>query len=122
MANKLDDLFSPERLRRSWNQRESDRIEDSEPKAPEALQLDALAVFERMQRLIRQRYNIAQGGAMQVLLSELQELLLKRFSPAAENESAEAQRNALNTPIEELLITIEDLAEALEVQHITDQP
>ena len=122
MANKLDDIFSPQRLRRSWNQRESSRIEGAEPTAPEAVKADPLAVFERMQRLIHQRFNIAQGGAMQVLLSQLQQLLLERFSPAGENESAEAQPNALNAPIEELLITIEDLVEALEVQHRTDQP
>ena len=122
MAKKLDEIFSPERLRRSWKQRDSERLEGTEPSAPAAAPADALAVFERLQRLIRQRFHVEQGGAMQVLLSELQKLLHQRFGLTAENEASEAERDDLNASIEALLITVEDLAEALELQTTTDRP
>ena len=115
MTNNLDDIFSPERLRRRWQQDEvpAEKQEQADVKPPEPE--DAMAVFRRLQSRIQKRFPGEQGQPLALLMNELEELLLRRFPQTEEVDVTDDDRAALNQEIEMLLNDIEDLAEALEL-------
>jgi len=115
MTNNLDDIFSPERLRRRWQQDEvpAEKQEQADVKPPEPE--DAMAVFRRLQSRIKERFPGEQGQPLALLMTELEELLLRRFPQTEEVDVTDDDRAALNQEIEMLLNDIEDLAEALEL-------
>ena len=115
MTNSLDDIFSPERLRRSWQQDEV-AAERKEARAAEPHEAETpLAVFQRLRRRIQERFPGEQGEPLAALLKEVEEKLLKRFPQTDDSEVSEEDNSALNQEIETLLNDIADLAEALEL-------
>jgi hypothetical protein len=115
MTNSLDDIFSPERLRRRWQNREDAVAETDEIGTEPVGSPDVMTVFARLQGRIQERFPGEQGEPLQVLMSELEEKLLKRFPQTDDREVSEEDNSALNQEIETLLNDIEDLAEALEL-------
>lgn len=115
MTNSLDDIFSPERLRHRWQQDEVPVEEqeqaDGKPDEPE----DAMAVFRRLQSRIQERFPGEQGQPLAQLMTELEELLLRRFPQTEDVQVTDEDKASLDPAIEALLNEIEDLAEALEL-------
>jgi len=115
MTNNLDDIFSPERLRRSWQQDEI-VAERKDERAPEPHETETpFAVFQRLRGRIEERFPGKQGEPLAVLLNEVEEKLLRRFPQKEDAEVSEEDKAALNKEIGILLNQIEDLAEALEL-------
>jgi hypothetical protein len=116
MTNSLDDIFSPERLRHSWQQDEI-AAERKDERAAEPHETETpLAVFQRLRGRIQERFPGEQGEPLAVLLNEVEEKLLRRFPQTDDTVVSEEEKSALNQAIETLLNDIEDLAEALELQ------
>lgn len=115
MANNLDDIFSPERLRQRWQQPEAATEKKgekgSEPPGPQP----PFALFERLRSRIQERFPGEKGYPLALLMNELGELLRRRFPQTEDSEVPAEDRAALNQEIETLLSEIEDLAEALEL-------
>ena len=115
MTNTLDDIFSPKRLRHSWQQDEV-AAERKDEKAAEPHEAETpLAVFQRLRGRIQERFPGEQGEPLAVLLNEVEEKLLTRFPQTDDTETSEEDKAALNKEIGILLNEIEDLAEALEL-------
>ena len=115
MTNNPDDIFSPERLRRSW-QRDEVAAERRDERAAEPHEAETpLAVFQRLRGRIQERFPGEQGEPLAVLLNEVEEKLLRRFPQTDDMETSEEDKAALNKEIGILLNEIEDLAEALEL-------
>ena len=115
MTDNLDDIFSPERIRRHWQQPDESAAEKAEEKTAVAEPQSAMGVFHRLHGLINQRFPGEKAEPLNVMLEELQELLLKRFPQAGDVEVSEEEKAALNIAIQELLNDVEDLVEALEL-------
>ena len=115
MTNNPDDIFSPERLRRSWQQDEV-AAEIKDERAPEPHEAETpLVVFQRLRDRIQERFPGEQGEPLAVLLNEVEEKLLRRFPQTDDMETSEEEKAALHKEIGTLLNEIEDLAEALEL-------
>jgi hypothetical protein len=115
MTDSPDDIFSPERIRRHWQQPDETAAEPDEEKTAGAGPQSAMGVFHRLHGLINQRFPGEKAEPLNVMLEELQELLLKRFPQTGGAEVSEEEKAALNLAIQELLNDIEDLVEALEL-------
>jgi len=115
MADNLDDIFSPERLRRHWQQSDETAAEADVEKTAVAETQDALELFHRLHGLINQRFPGEKAKPLNLMLEELREVLLKRFPETGEVELSEEEKAALNTTIQELLNDVEDLVEAMEL-------
>jgi hypothetical protein len=115
MADSLDDIFSPERLRRHWQQPDETAAKSAEQTAALAEPQSAMGVFYRLHGLINQRFPGEKAEPLNLMLEELQELLLKRFPQTADAEVSEEEKAALNSAIQQLLNDVEDLVEALEL-------
>lgn len=115
MTDPLDDIFSPERLRARWQDRK-DITDEREATGTMPSNLEnVMAVYNRLQVLIHERFRSEQGKALNVMMEELEDLLHKRFPLKAEAEVSEEDKAILNPSIEELLNGVEDLIEALEL-------
>jgi hypothetical protein len=109
MTNHLDEIFSPQRLRSRWQQREE---VGAKPAAAPVDSQTVTEVFNRLKSLIQQRFETQHREALNAQLDELQDLLLKRFSPAGDAEVLQEERAAIDPAIHEVLNDIEDLLEA----------
>jgi len=107
MSDKLDDLFSPDRLRSHWDR---ERAKEPEPEAPTPRGVE---LAHRLRSLAAQRFSGAPGAALGQLIERLGALAQRRFAPdpAAPAEALEP----LDAEIELLLDQIEDLSEALTI-------
>jgi hypothetical protein len=114
MTNRVEDIFSPERLRAHWGHREAAATPQDEAGISREPQ-GVMEVFSRLQRRLHQRFPGEQGEALDVMMNELEEMLLRRFPQKGDGQVSEDDQAALNLAIEELLNQIEDLAEALEL-------
>lgn len=112
MTNHLDEIFSPQRLRSRWQQREEVGAKPAEPAAAPVDSQTVTEVFNRLKSLIQQRFEAQHREALNAQLDELQDLLLKRFSPAGDAEVLQEERAAIDAAIHEVLNDIEDLLEA----------
>lgn len=115
MTNDLDDIFSPERLRRRWQQDEVAAERKDERAAKPHETETPLAVFQRLRGRIEERFPGKRGEPLAVLLNEVEEKLLRRFPQKEDAKVSEEDKAALNKEIGMLLNQIEDLAEALEL-------
>jgi hypothetical protein len=115
MADSLDDIFSPERLRRHWQQSDETAAEPDEEKTAVGEPQGAMEIFPRLHGLINQRFPGKKAEPLNLMLEELQELLLKRFPQTGDAEISEEEKAALNSAIQQLLNDVEDLVEALEL-------
>jgi len=115
MTDNLDDIFSPERIRRHWQQPDETAAESDEDKTVVGEPQSAMVVFHRLHGLIKQRFPGEKAEPLNMMLEELQQLLLKRFPQTGDVEISEEEKAALNIAIQELLNDVEDLVEALEL-------
>ena len=115
MTDSLDDIFSPERIRRHWQQPKETAAQPDEDKTSVGEPWGAMGIFRRLHGLVNQRFPGEKAEPLNVMLEELQELLLKRFPSTGDVEVSEEEKAALNIAIQELLNDVEDLVEALEL-------
>lgn len=115
MVSKIYDLFSPQRLRPRWKQ-----IKES-AKRPVGVEVsgvedqNALQLFHHLQNLINNRFQGDDVAALNFLLQELHELIVRKFPEAEKEPSAQKEKNDTGPAIYEVLDRIEDLVEAFEV-------
>lgn len=127
---RIEDLFSPERLRDSWSEEEESTAgaeQDEHPARPADDHPVGLA--QRLEEIVRARFPGDPEPAIQALVSRLRSLVERRFpqqegredpeDPEDPQEDQETQdqedqedQAALDQEIAELLGQIEDLAEA----------
>ena len=115
MTDSLDDIFSPERIRRHWQQADETAAAPDEERTVTGEPQSATEIFHRLHGLIKQRFSGKKVEPLTMMLEELQELLLKRFPQTGDAEVSEEEEAALNLAIQELLNNVEDLVEALEL-------
>ena len=115
MTDGSDDIFSPERLRRHWQLGEDATARQDEEEPATIEPQGVMGIYNRLQSLINQRFPGEQGEALNMMLEELQELLLKRFPHTKDVEVSEDEKAALNLAIQEILNDVEDVVEALEL-------
>jgi hypothetical protein len=112
MPNKIDELFSPERLSRNWQKTEK---RAAKPVFAEADDQSPLKIFEQLQTLVKRRFSGDDAEALNLLLEELQTLLVAAFPPV-EKGSTPAENQEENLPaIHEVLNRLEDLVDAFEL-------
>ncbi|MCE5335217.1 MAG: hypothetical protein LLG06_11600 [Desulfobacteraceae bacterium] len=117
MSKRLDEVFSVEKLRRSWKGEAQDRApeagEGAEP-VPEGTNPTAEASFQKLVATIERCFSPECLAAMTPLLGELEELLKERFPADSSAPLAQADRFKLTMALDGLLNRIEDLLEAFE--------
>jgi hypothetical protein len=115
MTRRLDELFSPDRLRDRWSGEAE--VEDSAvaPEAPPPAPDHPTAVAERLAELTERRFERAKNPAMQELVKTLREKVARRFPLEPQPPLPAEELSSLDTEIEALLDQIEDLADALEL-------
>ena len=106
MSDRVDDLFAPERLRESWNERE----EPARPTAAPAREEDLVALARRLEGLAG-RFQGPGAGALVALLARLR-TVADRLSAAG---AGAEETTELSAEICELLGHVEQLAEAAEL-------
>jgi hypothetical protein len=115
MTDSVDDIFSPERLRRHWQKPDETDSEPAAEKIAVTESNEVMSTFHRLHRRINQRFPGKKAEPLNVLLEELEELLLKRFPQTGSAEVSDEEKAALNSAIQELLSDVEDLVEAMEL-------
>jgi hypothetical protein len=119
MPNRIEDLFSVERLRRTWNresppERGAERGEE-EPDTESRSGLSASVLTRRLRSAILRAYSPAAAGILEPLLDELEQQLQLRFPVEPGSTLSREDASALNRSLETVLNRLEDLAEALEI-------
>ncbi|MCE5242353.1 MAG: hypothetical protein ABFD98_16735 [Syntrophobacteraceae bacterium] len=121
MKNRLDEVFSVEKLRRAWDgpsEPEQPSSPEEGEEAPIPQDVDAAAAAASYQRL---RESIERGfppgciTTMESLLSDLERLLRQRFPDDPSAAPPRAERAELTLALDGLLNRMEDLLEAFEV-------
>ena len=115
MAKNIDEIFSPERIRRNWNQFDEKARKHNELKSPSPAPSNAMAEFDLLRSLIHQRFPGEQSFALNIMMEELHGLLKKRFPEEEDKKILPEDTLVFNQAIEEILNQIEDLVEALEL-------
>jgi urate oxidase len=110
VSNKLDDLFSPQRLRRHWQQGKKEAAHSETKEEPNAPML-----LERLKALITERFKEDEAASLTYLLEDLGGNLLRRFPGAGEDEATSEGKNQFDPAIHEAIDRIEDLVEAYEL-------
>ncbi len=108
MAERLDELFSPERLRKNWRREAAEETDKAGRKATEAI---PLACLTQLQEMIPSRFTGEDLQTLNLMLEELGAMLEPIYGDGGENAPTAEERAALN----ELLNRIEDLVEAFEM-------
>ena len=118
MASRIDDIFSPEKLRRSWkpdsskNKRPGKNVSLPSTKAGKVH-----AEFKRLYELAIGRFHGEQLEALDIMMSELKDLLMVKFPEfnfdKTEGNASKNDNNTLNPAIEVLLDQIEEFIDAL---------
>ena len=103
MANKIDDLLSPERLRKSW-QKSNKHVSEEENANVE--DQGASQILSRLKRLIEERFQGDEILALNPFLEQLDKLLIQKSEVAA---NALEQHTEIDVAINEALNQIEDL-------------
>lgn len=114
MKNKLDELFSIERLRRNWELPEKDETAPSEETGTDDVPPEPMAVFQRLAELVDGRFPEDVREPLTLLMAELEALLRQRFVESGDAKDADAE--PLNRAIETLINQIEDLIDALNLE------
>ena len=113
VSNKIDDLFSPKRLRKNWRRSEETV---NRPDNAEAEDQNALHIFAQLKRLIEEQFQGDNAATLNLFLEGLRALLVQRFPEAGE---VPEEPDALDLEIHEALNQIEDLVEAFEIGNLS---
>jgi len=117
MSKRLDEVFSVERLRRSWRGEEEDVPRAEQEKidgAPGDAASAADASYRKLAATIERSFPPESASAMAPLFKELERLLKLRFPVEAPETMTMAERSKLTMALDGLLNRIEDLLEAFE--------
>lgn len=110
MTDKLEDLFSPERLRGKWTRK--DNREKPKPGTDSPFSSKGYeSLYGNARKMITSRFSGDSRKLLEDLMEELKALLDLRFS------SADDEIPGINRAIDQLLAQIEDLVEAFEMQN-----
>lgn len=121
MKNRLDEVFSVEKLRRAWKAEaapEQDQAagdSDAAGSAPNGGASAARAAYQRLRDAIEISPLPGCALASAPLLLELEELLQQRFPAEAPAGTLQVDRAQATLAIDGLLNRLEDLLEAFEV-------
>ncbi len=118
MTDKIDELFSPERLHGNWNKTANgnDQEADSAPQI-----VDYLQILQGVSVLVEQRFLHDDAMVLRLLLGDLKILLEQKY-PAAEtvnthiDEKSAAETGAVDVQIDQLINQVEDLIDAFEIK------
>ena len=109
--DKIDELFSPERLRSNW--KKLDNGNDQEVDIGPQL-VGYLQILEGVSVLVEQRFSGDDAMVLNLLLGDLKGLLTQKFS-AAETVNSIDENGAVDVQIEQLINQVEDLIDAFEI-------
>lgn len=120
MKNRLDEVFSVEKLRRAWDgPSEPEQPPPSEgDEAPIPQDVDAAAAaasYRRLRESIERGFSPGCLATMESLLSDLERLLRQRFPDDPSAAPPRAERAELTLALDGLLNRMEDLLEAYDV-------
>ncbi|MHC1724561.1 MAG: hypothetical protein AB9866_00810 [Syntrophobacteraceae bacterium] len=116
MSNRLDDVFSLEKLRRTWKGAAgSEREPPSGEGDMTADASTAQASYRRLRETIERCFSPDCAATMEPLLVELQQLLEQLFPADGPVEMLQAERAKIAMAVDGLLNRIEDLLEAFEI-------
>jgi len=119
--NRLDEVFSVEKLRRTWKETAAPAQEPSfaEEEGTGAMQRRlgsaAEASYRRLRATIERRFSPDCTRTLEPLLVELEQLLKERFPTDPHAAMVQGERTKITMAIDGLLNRIEDLLEAFEV-------
>ena len=116
--SRIDDIFSPEKMRKSWKSTAVVDERSSETTSPPSTKSEKVHdEFERLQKLASQRFHGEQMEALNIMMSQLKDLLTVKFpdsNSGDDRDNVSRQENeTLNPAIEELLDQIEEVIDAL---------
>lgn len=111
MTTPLDDLFSPERLRKNW-QRSTVPLADPTP--AETAPAMPMALIHQLRDLIHDQFSAQDAAALNMMIDELEALMTRIFPDAATDGDTHPQPDAVPAA-HEALNRIEDLVEAFEL-------
>jgi hypothetical protein len=122
MKNRLDEVFSMERLRRSWGgaaapeQGREHEGADGTGGMPDALPSAAAeASYGKLRATIERCFSPDCAAAVEPLLVEIEQLLRQQFPADAPAETARPETAKITLALDQLLNRLEDLLEAFEV-------
>jgi len=121
MKNRLDEVFSLERLHRAWGKGATSAREPSSPgeegtQPPESpLFLAAQASYRRLRRSVERHLPVSSSEAFEPLFLDLEKLLIQRFPPDPQAAIPRDERTKTTLAVDGLLNQIEDLVEAFEL-------
>lgn len=111
MRSRTNDIFSIENLRKKWERTgEEEGEQDAVHAEPHPEKPDTIREFGQLRDLVARRFGGEQCEVLNSLLDELGNLLEKRFPETG--DTVESEADVSNPAIGEILVQIEDLAEA----------
>lgn len=117
MNGKIEDLFSPERLKGSWEGIEESQTSTEKDPAPDSRAEHPKALVLKLRRLIDERYPEGEAEPVKKMMSELERIFSRRFPDDGDKSLSPDDKSALNADIEQVLIGMDDLVDALNVGH-----
>lgn len=114
MANRVDNVFSVQRIRQSWLPQQTEVETASRPPQEDAGGPDAAiqSQFTQLCGLVRQRFTGDRLAVMNQLLADLDDLLRRRRDAGADRPEAAQDPAEIDAAVGALLNQMEDLAEA----------
>ena len=116
--NRIDDIFSPEKMRKSWKSTPvAGEIDSETASLPSTKSKKVHDEFERLEKLANQRFHGEHMEALNIMMFQLKDLLTVKFpdsnaGDAGDNVSRQ-DNETLDPAIEELLDQIEEFIDAL---------
>jgi hypothetical protein len=112
MTDKLNDLFAPERLRKSWQKTKSQaaRLVNGERQGESLLDF-----FEHLRNLIQTKFSGDDADALDLLVEELHTLLMPMFPEVGKRTPPAENQAEIISAIHDVLNRIEDLVDAFEI-------
>ncbi|MCP3940809.1 MAG: hypothetical protein GY710_04915 [Desulfobacteraceae bacterium] len=115
MTDKIDNLFSPERLRGKWISK-SHVLKQKTSKNGSLSSAGYEQLYSSIQEMIGKRFSGDNRQLLEDLLDQLKPLLDLRFPGTDGQVLGEEEIVAANMEIDQALSQIEDLVEAFEIQ------
>ena len=112
MSNRVNKLFSPDKLRKRWAGTEStEEVKESSPLVDPTRE-EALLHPKTLERELSSYLRLPSGPAISKLLAELRSLVDERFPAEDEEPSLKREVAVVQAEIEGTLNSLEDLMEA----------
>jgi hypothetical protein len=112
MSKKIDDLFTPNRLRKLWQQTQTGA---GMPEGVETEGGSPIEIYDRLRFFINERFSGDDVVALNQLLDDLHNLLVRLLPKEGEKPGSEEYDAEAIPAAHELLSRIEDLVEVFEM-------